>query len=154
MPRVEIDMDWPEPPERIREALLDFSPRRPERWPGIEPSLYEVYRVGSTNADIREGSRMPGGRIWAKEHYDWSDPVLIRWTVVESNFCAPGSSVSAAITPTPAGSHLHVVWNRKPTTLAGRVMAALIVVSRGAPVAASMRAGLKRLANRGTVGAG
>jgi hypothetical protein len=62
--------------------------------------------------------------------------------------------VSARITPTEAGSHLQVVWNRKPTTMAGRLMAAFIVATRGAPVAASMRAGLKRIADRGAVGAG
>lgn len=74
MPQVKIDIDRPEPPNLIREALLDFSPRRPQRWPGIESSLCEVYRVGPTDADVREGSRMPGGLIWAKEHYDWSTP--------------------------------------------------------------------------------
>src|SRR5881397_484355 len=46
MPRVELDVDTNLPPERVREALLDFSDRRPEIWPGIEPSLYKVYSVG------------------------------------------------------------------------------------------------------------
>ena len=40
MPKVELDIDTAVAPERVRAALLDFSPRRPEIWPGIEPSLY------------------------------------------------------------------------------------------------------------------
>jgi hypothetical protein len=145
MPRVEMELETPVPPERIRAALLDFSPARPQRWPGILPRLYEVYRVGATDADIREGSRSPLGAVWAKEHYDWSDPDVIRWTVRESNFCAPGSFAETRIEPTATGARLRIVWNRTPTTLAGRLMARLIVATRGAPVAASMRAGLKRL---------
>src|SRR5438874_363444 len=98
MPKVEMDLETPVAPERVRAALLDFSDRRPELWPGIEPSLYHVYSVGATTAEVKEGSRMPGMSVWAVEHYDWSDPRLVTWTVRESNFCTPGSYVSAAIT--------------------------------------------------------
>src|SRR5689334_10376187 len=99
MPRVDIYLDSVAQPDAIRRALLDFSDRRPEIWPGITPSLYEVYEVGDTWADIREGTKAPGGAVWAVEHYDWSDPETVKWTVKESNFCAPGSWVSATITP-------------------------------------------------------
>jgi hypothetical protein len=146
MPRIELDLDTPVPPERVKAALLDFSDRRPELWPGIEPSLYKVLSVGETSAEIQEGSAMPGTRIWAREHYDWSTPGLITWTVKESNFCAPGSFVSAAITAgADGGSRIHLVWNRTPTSLAGRIATALIVLTRGAPVAASFRMGMARL---------
>jgi hypothetical protein len=55
--------------------------------------------VGNTFADVQEGSKMPGMTVWAKEHYDWSAPELITWTVRESNFCAPGSYVLARSAP-------------------------------------------------------
>src|SRR6266705_3036014 len=97
MPKVELDIETSVSPERVQAALLDFSERRPEMWPGIEPSLYEVYSVGETSAEIKEGSKLPGTTVWARERYDWSTPGLITWTVEESNFCAPGSHVSAAI---------------------------------------------------------
>jgi hypothetical protein len=146
MPRVDIHMDAKVQPEVIRRALLDFSDRRPEIWPGITPSLYQVYEVGDTWADIREGTKMPGGAAWAVEHYDWSDPDTITWTVKESNFCAPGSSVSATITPSPlGGSHIHLIWNRTPTSLFGRIGTLMIRLTRGRPVAASMRKGLANL---------
>lgn len=150
MPKVEMVVDSRVPPATVREALLDFSPSRPNVWPGIYAPLYEVYDVGDTYADIREGSKALGGTIWAKEHYDWSDPETVTWTVQESNFCAPGSYVSARIAPTGSdGSRIHVTWNRTPTSMAGRVAAFLIVATRGAPVASSLRMGLKRLEAKG-----
>lgn len=149
MPKVEFDMDSRVPADKIRAALLDFSPRRPEIWPGIYPPMYEVYEVGGTYADIREGSKAPGGTVWAKEHYDWSAPDTVTWTVRESNFCAPGSYVAARITPRDNGSRLHITWNRTPTTLGGRIAAFIIVVTRGAPVASSLRKGLQRLETQG-----
>src|SRR5436305_11495282 len=91
MPMVEMDLETAVAPERVRAALLDFSDRRPELWPGIEPSLYEVYSVGDTTAEIKEGSRMPGTSFWAVEHYDWSRPDIVTWTLRKSNFCTVGS---------------------------------------------------------------
>jgi hypothetical protein len=146
MPKVEVDTETTLPPERVLGALIDFSPRRPEIWPAIEPSLYEVYSVGEKEADIKEGSKLPGATIWAKEHYDWSTPGKVTWTVRESNFCAPGSYVSATVTPSDAGgSRIHIVWDRSPTSFVGRVTAALIKVTNGKPVAASIKKALDKL---------
>ncbi|QGF24371.1 hypothetical protein [Raineyella fluvialis] len=140
---VAFDLETAAAPEKMRAALIDFSDDRTGLWPGIEPSLYEVVAVGDTTADVREGSRGPGGNVWALEHYDWSDPVTVRWTVRESNFCRPGSYVSAAIRPTPGGgSSVHITWNRTGSTVRGRLMCWMIRLSGGRPVAASFRRGL------------
>jgi hypothetical protein len=146
MPKVELDVDTTLPPERVREALLDFSDRRPDVWPGLERSLYEVYAVGETTADVKEGSKLPGTAFWAREHYDWSDPDTVRWTVSESNFCAPGSYVAATLRPREGGgTRVHVEWNRTPTSLAGRISAVMIQLTRGAPVGASLKSAFKKL---------
>lgn len=146
MPKVEFDVETSASPEAVRTALLDFTDRRPEIWPGIDPSLYRVYNVGDTFADVQEGSKMPGSSIWAREHYDWSKGELITWTVQESNFCAPGSYVSAAIAPRgDGGSRIHVIWNRTPTSVPGRLATVLIRLTGGKPVAASMRKALAKL---------
>jgi hypothetical protein len=152
MPKVELDVRTTVPPEIVRAALLDFSDRRPQIWPGIEPSLYRVHALGATSAEIQEGSRMPGGAVWARERYDWSNPDEIRWTVLESNFCAPGSYVSAAIRPAAdgPGSVVHLVWNRTATTLQGRIAATMIRLTRGAPVRASFRMAMTRLEAEGS----
>jgi hypothetical protein len=150
MPKVEFDIDSRVPPEKVQGALLDFSLRRPETWPGIYPPMYEVYEVGEAYADIREGSKAPGGPIWAKEHYDWSTPNTVTWTVRESNFCAPGSYVTARLTPNGSGgSRIRITWNRHPTSMAGRIATFLIDATRGAPVASSLRQGLRRLEAQG-----
>ena len=149
MPKVELDLETDVSPERVRAALLDFSPRRPEIWPGITPSLYEVYEVGPTSADIKEGTKMPGSEFWAREHYDWSTPGLVTWTVRESNFCTPGSSVSAAIAPREGGgSRIHIVWNRTATTFAGRMAARMIALTKGRLVRASFERGMRNIAQR------
>jgi hypothetical protein len=146
MPKVELDVETSASPEGVRAALLDFSDRRPEIWPSIDPTLYEVYKIGETFADVQEGSKLPGTRIWAREHYDWSAGELITWTVQESNFCAPRSYVSALIAPRgDGGSRIHVIWNRTPTSMAGRLAAVVIWLTRGKPIAASMRQALDKL---------
>ena len=146
MARLQVDVETPAAPERVREALLDFSERRPERWPGIDPGLYEVYSVGETTAEVKEGTKGPGMTVWARERYDWSDPDTIRWTVQESNFCTAGSYVAATLHPRPGGgTRVHVEWDRTGTTPAGRLAVAIIRLTRGRPVAASIRKGLQRL---------
>ena len=146
MPRVELDVETNLSPERVKEALLDFSDRRSEIWPGIEPSLYKVYSVGETSADIQEGTKLPGTKVWAREHYDWSTPGTITWTVKESNFSAPGSYVSATIAPREGGgSRIHVTWNRSGKSFLGKIIIGMIKLSGGKPIAASMKKAFAKL---------
>ena len=146
MAAIEFDIESSAAPERVRAALIDFSDQRPQVWPGIEPSLYEVYSVGETSAEVREGNKVPGGRVWARERYDWSDPETVRWTVQESNFSAPGSYVAATIRPgRDGGSVIHVAWDRTGSTFMGRLACSLVRMARGKPVAASFKKGLAKL---------
>ena len=55
MSGVDVVVETSAPPDSVREALLDFTPRRPERWPGITPDLYEVYEVRERSAETRRG---------------------------------------------------------------------------------------------------
>jgi polyketide cyclase/dehydrase/lipid transport protein len=143
---IEMDIETNAEPEQVRAALLDFSPRRPEIWPGIHPSQYQVYSVGETSAEIREGTRTPLGMFWARERYDWATPGLIKWTVQESNFSAPGSYVSAAISPKAGGgSRVHVTWDRTPSSFMGRVAMAMIRSTKGKPIRASMEKAFKKM---------
>ncbi|MGH2710194.1 MAG: SRPBCC family protein [Actinomycetota bacterium] len=143
MARVEFDIDSELPPQRIIDALTDFTERRPEIWPGLSAKEYEVYEVGDKAAVVREGN---GGQIWAKERYDWSEPGVVRWEVLESGFCEPGSFVQAEIKPKGTGSEVHVTWQRVPTTFAARLIMGLIVMTRGAPVKGSLKKGFDRIA--------
>ena len=92
---------------------------------------------------------MPGGNVWAREHYDWSTPGTVTWTVRESNFCAPGSYVSADIRPHQGGTRIHVTWNRTPTTFSGKVAAFVIKATRGSLVRLSFNKAMAKLAASG-----
>jgi len=141
MPHIEVDVDTTLAPEEVVAALTDFSPERPTRWTGVAPAHYEVYSVGATSADVKEGTRSGPLNIWAREHYDWSEPGKVRWTVEESNFCTPGSYVEAAIQPHNGGSRIHLTWERTGTSLMYRAMFRMIKLSKGKPIADSARQG-------------
>jgi hypothetical protein len=145
MARLEVEIDTSLAPQRVLDALLDFSERRPEIWPGLAPEFYEVYSVGETSADVKEGSSMPGMKIWAREHYDWSTPGTVSWTVTESNFCTPGSGVVTEITPRNGGSHLHVTWERTGSNAKGRMIVQMMKLTKGRLIVKSVRSGLEKL---------
>jgi hypothetical protein len=146
--RIEFVIRTDAAPEAIRAALLDFSERRPELWPGLPPDQYEIYEVGDTWAEIREGYR---GRIWVREHYDWSVPGRIVFTAVDSGFAKPGSHVVIDIEPAErGGSRLHVTWERWGKDLFGKLFIGLMALTGGVAIRHSIEAGLARIAAAGS----
>jgi hypothetical protein len=142
--RIAFDIRSEAPPDAIREALLDFTDRRPELWPGLPADQYEVYEVGETWAEIREGYRGP---IWVRERYEWSVPGTIRFTVVDSGFAKPGSYVVVDIEPAAGGgSTHHITWVRWGKGVFGKVFVALMALTRGAAIRRSFNMGLARIA--------
>ena len=132
-------------PEQVVHALTDFSDRRPSMWTGISPQHYQVFSVGETSADVREGTKRGPIDVWAREQYDWSTPNTVTWTVKESNFCTPGSYVRAEIRPRPGGgSIIRSTWDRTATSMSGRFIFAVMKLSRGKPIENSMRQGLSQ----------
>lgn len=137
MSEVRFGFEVPVAPASVLGALTDFSPRRPDLWPDLDPDAYRVEWVEGTRALVREGQRSP--RLWALEEYDWSTPGTVTWTVRESNFCAPGSYVSARVEPVPTGgSRVHLTWSRKGTGLKGKAIVMLIRLTKGRPLASSL----------------
>lgn len=130
MPKVHFDIASSLPPEKIMGAMLDFSDRRPDIWPGLARKFYEVYEVGETTATIREGSGAPFN-VWAREHYDWGTPWRVSWTVEESNFCAPGNGVVMTVEPRPDGSNVHIDWERTPTSIKGKIIIPMVASNGG-----------------------
>ena len=144
MARIEFDIRTDAPPEAVRAALLDFSERRPELWPGLPPDQYQVYEVGDTWAEVREGYR---GRIWVRERYDWSVPGRIEFTAVDSGFATPGGHVVVDIAPAEGGgSRLHVTWERSGKDLFGKLFIGLMALTRGVAIRRSFEAGFARIA--------
>jgi hypothetical protein len=130
-------------PEKVVAALTDFSDKRPQMWTGISPQHYKVNSVGADTADVQEGTKQGPLNVWARERYDWSVPNTVVWTVQESNFCTPGSYVKAEMRPRAGGgSHIKCTWEREPTTVMARLVFAMMKLTKGAPIAKSMREGL------------
>lgn len=143
MAKIEMHSESALSPEEVVSALTDFSESRPQRWTGVTPEYYEVYSVGDTEAHIKEGTQQGPINVWAKEHYDWSQPGVVRWTVEESNFCTPGSYVQATITPREGGgSKIDTEWERTPTTVMARMILVVMKMTGGKAIETSMRKGL------------
>ena len=131
MARVAFDIHTGLPPERVMQMLTDFSAHRPDVWPMLAPELYEVHRLGSGSADVKEGSLYPA-LIWEQDHYEWSAD-RVRWTVRDSNYCHPGSYVEVGVRPeADGGTRLQVDWNRRGVGIKGKMMIAFVVLTRGA----------------------
>ena len=125
--KLEVEVESDVAPELIRQALLDFSDRRPETWPQLDPATYQVHWVDETSAEVTEGSSLP--KVWSRERYDWSHPTTITWTAVESNFCMPGSHISMDIAADGAGgSRVAVTWDRTAANVRGRINLAVIAL--------------------------
>jgi Polyketide cyclase / dehydrase and lipid transport len=96
-------------PEQVREALTDFTERRLQTWNRtLDPKRYELRNHGENWAVAREAT--PGSPFWVVARYDWSDPAVIRMTILESSYGGAGEG-SIRITPTDRGSRLHVEWD-------------------------------------------
>ena len=87
--KFEFDFVTTATPDQVIELMTDFSPNRPHRWPASSVKAFEVYHVGETEADIREGQDFP--KLWSKWHYDWSTPGSVTLTVTESDAMEAGS---------------------------------------------------------------
>jgi len=146
MSKLEFDVETVLAPEQVRAALLDFSERRPDLWPELSRKQFEVYSVRADEADVREGSELPFMTIWAKEHYEWPQPNVIRWTAHESNFCKPGSYMQTALHERAGGgTRIHVEWDRTGTGIGGRFLVAMVRLMRGKPVQANLAKALRAM---------
>ncbi|MGH2767194.1 MAG: hypothetical protein ACRDKA_15000 [Actinomycetota bacterium] len=118
------------PADTVIGALTDFTDRRPELWPDLDPEIYGVEELHASSAVVREGQRKP--RLWAIEEYDWSVPSTVTWPARESNFCAPGSFMSARLEPAPGGrSRMQVTWNRSGVGVKGKMIVGIMRLTCG-----------------------
>ena len=125
--RLEFDFHTRATPDEVVELLTDFSPARPTRWPQLSERWYEVYDVGVSTADVREGQDKP--TLWARETYDWSTPGTVTWTVTDSSDLASGSFVSLVATASPdGGSEVHGTWERSAKTVKARAILVMMSV--------------------------
>jgi hypothetical protein len=118
---IKFEVQSPLEPEAVREALTDFSERRPELWPAIDPRIYRVHEVSASSAVVTEGTDVIGG-IWATELYEWDGSGTVRATIQESNFWHPGGKWELTATPrNGGGSILRVTRDRRAKNVKSRI---------------------------------
>lgn len=139
MARVEFEVESPLAPHQVLSSLVDFSERRPLLWPAIDPAVYRVHEVGVDWAVVTEGSNVFGG-IWAREHYDWATPGVVRATIQDSNSWHPGGTWTLRAEPGPnGGSRLAVLRDRRAKTAKARALETLMRVAGGRMLASELR---------------
>jgi len=111
-------------PDRLLAAATDFSERRLELWPGIDPKVYSVHAQGDGWAEVTEGTAGPG--VWARERYEWSGNV-VRCMVQESNIYRPGGTWELRVEPRSGGGSVATVSvHRRSYGVKGRLIGALV----------------------------
>jgi hypothetical protein len=145
MARIHYEADGTIAPERFIAALTDFSDRRPELWPNLSAGLFRVHEQGDTWAEVTEGTAVLGG-VWAREHYDWSSPGLVRLRLVESPSFVPGTFIDYRVMPRVAGGcHVAVDFQRIARSPKGRLVGALVQLGGKRQFTAQLRETLARL---------
>lgn len=110
MPRVQVVDGSSARPERVLEAARDFSSRRADLWRDVYTEHLTIHDRGETWADVTEGNRWPIGLVWERLRYDWSQPSIVRGTVVDSNLFKPGSTWEIRAAPaTGGGSRVEII---------------------------------------------
>lgn len=124
----EFDFVTTATPDHVIELMTDFSPDRPHRWPASSTAAFKVYRVGQSDAEIREGQDFP--KLWARWRYDWSIPGTVTLTVMEGDALNPGGFMSVTATPrADGGSAVHAIWDQSSKNTYGLIaMAAMRVI--------------------------
>jgi hypothetical protein len=92
VPRVHVVEESSASPERVLEAVRDFSPRRAELWRDVYTEHLTIHDRGETWAEVTEGNPWPIGLVWERLRYDWSQPGVVKGTVVASNIFKRGST--------------------------------------------------------------
>jgi len=128
MATIKFQVESPLNTREVIEALTDFSERRPELWPAIDPNVYRVHELTNGSALVTEGTDVMGG-IWATELYEWNGSNTVRATVQESNFWHPGGTWELAAAPLDGGgSVLQVTRDRRPKIIKARLFEVMMRV--------------------------
>ena len=144
MARIHYEADGPVPPDRFIAALTDFSDRRADLWPGLDAKFYKVHELGDTWADVTEGTDVLGG-VWGRDRYDWSQPGLVRLTLVDSADFQPGTVIDYRVTPNAGGCHVAVDFRRIARSLRGRFVGAVVQPTGARRFGGELRTALDRL---------
>ncbi|MFF4015914.1 hypothetical protein [Streptomyces sp. NPDC001843] len=110
-------------PRDVLAVLTDFSPARVAAWPTIDAAHFTVHELGDTWAEVTEGT----SAAWERARYEWEpagDTVTV--TTLDSKLFGAGGGWVFRMTPEGDGTRVEVELTRQPTTVKGRMLAALL----------------------------
>jgi hypothetical protein len=146
MAKIHYEADGAIPADRFIAALTDFGERRPELWPNLDAKFYRLHERGEVWAEVTEGTDLLGG-VWAREHYDWSEPGIVRLRLVDAVDFKPGTEIVYRVTSrADGGSHVAVDFRRIAASPRGRLVGLGVQLGGSRRFAADLRETLARLA--------
>jgi hypothetical protein len=96
-------------PQQVRRALTDFTQQRLHIWSRtLDPGTYELREQGDHWAVAREST--PRSPFWVVARYDWSEPGVVRWTVVDSSYRGGGHGLVRIVAGEGGGSRVRAEW--------------------------------------------
>ncbi|WP_335979325.1 hypothetical protein [Streptomyces sp. CA2R106] len=110
-------------PSAVLGVLTDFGPDRPAAWPTIDAEHFVVHDRGENWAEVTEGT----SAAWERARYDWQpggDTVTV--TTLDSKLFGAGGGWTFTLTPEGAGTRVDVELVRRPATVKGRMLAAML----------------------------
>ncbi|MFI6488836.1 hypothetical protein [Streptomyces sp. NPDC050564] len=110
-------------PRDVLAVLTDFGPSRAEAWPTIDAEHFTVHELGDTWAEVTEGT----AAAWERARYEWEpagDTVTI--TTLDSKLFGAGGGWVFRMTPEGEGTRVDVELTRQPSTVKGKMLAALL----------------------------
>ena len=113
MPTITITLESSLRPEAVLAAAVDFSDRRSQVFPAVEPEHFVLHSEGRESADVTEGTGTGIGISWERCRYDWSEPGRVTATVTDSNVYALPSAWEISAKPAPGGSRVEMSWVRR-----------------------------------------
>ena len=90
MPSLHIKTKTSISQEEFPDALTDFGSERGSIWDNSQSTHFILHKLGATEADVTEGSKVFGG-VWERIHYDWSKPGIVELRTIDSNIWTNGS---------------------------------------------------------------
>ncbi|WP_399895924.1 hypothetical protein ACGH7X_40355 [Streptomyces sp. BBFR51] len=110
-------------PAGVLAVLTDFGPSRAEAWPTIDAEHFTVHDLGDTWAEVTEGT----GAAWERARYQWDDSSgKVTITTLDSKLFGPGGGWVFQTTPEGEGTRIDVQLTREPSTVKGKMLAALL----------------------------
>ncbi|WP_157441865.1 SRPBCC family protein [Actinoplanes awajinensis] len=75
----------------------------------LDPTTYELREHGHGWAVAREST--PRSPFWVVARYDWTEPSVVRWSVVESSYGGGGQGFVRIVPRDGGGSRVHAEWS-------------------------------------------